>query len=63
VSSTPNPDLITVYEAKLAELVATRDAYRAQHKDHRVRLLNRQIRSQLKWIKKARALEVTPPRG
>ncbi len=62
MSSTPNPNLIAVYEAKLAELIATRDAYRAQHKDHRVRLLNRQIRSQLKWIKKARALGVAPAR-
>ncbi len=62
MSSTPNPDLIVVYEAKLGELVATRDAYRAQHKDHRVRLLNRQIRSQLRWIKKARALEAEPAR-
>jgi hypothetical protein len=62
VSSTPNPNLITVYEAKLAELIATRDAYRAQHDDHRVRLLNRQIRSQRNWIKRARALEVTQAR-
>ena len=60
--STPNPNLIAVYEAKLSELVASRDAYRAQHKDHRVRLLNRQIRSQLNWIKKARALGVAPAR-
>ena len=63
MSSTPTPNLIVVYDAKLAELVATRDAYRAQHKDHRIRLLNRQIRSQLKWIKKARALEAEPARS
>jgi hypothetical protein len=57
MSSTPKPDLIGMYEAKLAELIATRDAYRGQHDDHRVRLLNRQIRSQRTWIKRARATE------
>jgi hypothetical protein len=51
MSSTPNPARLDQYRAKLAELVATRDAYNAQHNDHKVRLLNRQIRAQHKWIR------------
>ena len=50
MSSTPNPTRIPEYEARLAELVAARDSYRAQRLDHKVKLLNRQIPPQLKWI-------------
>jgi hypothetical protein len=53
MSSTPDPARIAEYRARLAELVAARDGFRAQHNDHRVRLLNRQIRAQMKWIKRA----------
>jgi len=63
MSSTPNPDRLAEYESKLADLIATRDSFRAQHNGQRVRVLNRQIRSQLRWIKKARALQVTPARS
>jgi len=55
VSSTPNPARLTEYQAKLAELVALRDAHRAQRNDHKVRLVNRQIRAQVKWIRQARS--------
>ena len=54
MSSTPNPARLAEYQAKLAELVAVRDDQRAQHNDHKVKLLNRQIRAQIKWISKAR---------
>jgi len=57
VSSTPKPERIVEYEAKLGELLATREAYAAQHNSQQVRVLNRQIRSQRRWIKKARTLE------
>jgi hypothetical protein len=53
VSSTPNPARLDQYQAKLAELVAARDSYRAQHLDQKVYALNRQIRAQIKWIRKA----------
>ena len=55
MSSAPNPARLVQYQAKLAELVAARDSYRAQHNDHKVKLLNRQIRAQNKWIRKARS--------
>jgi hypothetical protein len=44
------------YQSRLAELVAARDAYRLQGKDHKVRLLNRQIQAQLRWIRRARTI-------
>jgi hypothetical protein len=53
MSSIPNPARIAEYQARLAELVEARDGFRAQHNDHRVRALNRQIRAQLKWIRRA----------
>jgi hypothetical protein len=53
MSSTPNPARMAEYQARLAELVARRDAFRAQHNDHKVKLLNRQIQAQLKWIARA----------
>jgi hypothetical protein len=59
MSSKPNPAWIPEYRARLAELVAARDSNRAQHNDHRVRLLNRQIRAQLKWIRRAEATGVS----
>ena len=55
MSSTPDPARIAQYQAKLAELVSTRDSYRTQHNDHKVKLLNRQIRAQAKWIRKAQS--------
>lgn len=53
MTSTPDPARLAEYEAKLAELVALRDSYRAQHNEHRVKLINRQIQGQIKWIRKA----------
>jgi hypothetical protein len=58
MSTTPNPARIPEYQASLAELVEARDAFRTQRNDHKVRLLNRQIRAKLKWIKRARAQEL-----
>jgi hypothetical protein len=55
MSSTPNPARLAEYQVKLAQLVALRDSYRAQHNDHKVKLLNRQIRAQTKWISKAQS--------
>ncbi len=55
MSSAPNPARLGQYQAKLAELVAARDSYRAQHNDHKVKLLNRQIRAQSMWIRKAQS--------
>ena len=67
MSSTPNPARIAEYQARLSELVEARDAFRTQRNDHKVRLLNRQIRAELKWIKRARAQqpsrEVIAPDG
>jgi hypothetical protein len=54
MSATPNPARLDEYQASLAELVVARDEFRAQHNEHKVRLLNRQIRSKQKWIKRAR---------
>jgi hypothetical protein len=56
MSSTPNAARIAEYQAKLGELIAARESFRSQHNDHKVRLLNRQIRAQMKWIRKAQAL-------
>lgn len=47
----PNPARLTQYPAKVADLVALRDSSRAQRNDHKVKLLNRQIRAQTKWIR------------
>ena len=55
MSSIPDPARMAQYEARLAELVAIRDSHRAQHDDHKVRLLNRQIQAQIKWIRKGRS--------
>jgi hypothetical protein len=53
MSSNPNPARIAGYRAKLADLIATRNAFRDQGNDHKVKGLNRQIEAQLKWIKRA----------
>jgi hypothetical protein len=53
VSSRPNPARLAEYQARLADLVAARDAARAQSTGHRVKLLNRQIQAQLRWIRRA----------
>jgi len=58
MSSTPDPARIADYRARLAELVTARDAYRAQHNEHRVRQLNRQ--AQLKWIRRAETAAASP---
>jgi hypothetical protein len=55
MSSKPNPARIAQYEARLAELIDAREAFRTQRNAHKVRILNRQIRAQLKWLKKVRA--------
>ncbi len=55
MSSTPNPARIAEYQAWLTELIAARESFRSQRNDHRVKLLNRQIRAQQKWIKRAQA--------
>jgi len=57
MSSTPDPVRLEEYEARLAQLVATRDAHRAQHDDQKVRLFNRRIRAQIRWIRKAQSAE------
>jgi hypothetical protein len=62
MSSAPNPARLTQYQAKLADLVALRDSYRAQHNDHKVKLLNRQIRAQAKWIRNAQSEVPSTPR-
>lgn len=62
MSSRPNPARLADYQAKLAQLMAAREEARTGHDDHRVRALNRQIRAQLKWIRKAVALEADRPR-
>jgi len=62
MSFTPNPTRLTQYQAKLVELVALRDSYRAQHNDHQVKMLNRQIRSQTKWIRGAQSEFGSTPR-
>jgi hypothetical protein len=60
MSSTPDPARIADYRARLAELVTARDTYRAQHNEHRVRQLNRQVQAQLKWIRRAETAAATP---
>jgi hypothetical protein len=45
------------YQARLNELVAARERFRAAHNDHKVRALNRKIQAQMKWIRKAQALD------
>jgi hypothetical protein len=58
MSSTPNPARLAEYESWLAQLIATRDAHRAEHDDQKVRLLNRRIRAQIRWIRKAQQSEI-----
>jgi hypothetical protein len=55
MSSQPRPADIAKYQAKLAELIAARDAFRVQHNDHKVKAVSRRIQAQLKWIKRANA--------
>jgi hypothetical protein len=57
MSSQPRPADMARYQTRLNELVAARDSFRAAHNDHKVRALNRQIQAQLKWIRKAQALD------
>ena len=53
MSSTPNPARTDAYRAKLADLIAARNAFRDQGKNHKVKFVNRQIQAQLKWIRRA----------
>jgi hypothetical protein len=56
MSSQPKPANMALYQARLNELVAARDTFRAAHNDHKVRALNRKIQAQLRWIRKAQAI-------
>jgi hypothetical protein len=60
MATRPNPARLPEYQAKLGELMAAREEFRALRNDQAVRVVNRQIRAQLKWIKKARELETAP---
>jgi len=51
----PNPARIADYEAKLADLMELRIVQVEGNNDHKVKNLNRQIQTQLKWIASARA--------
>jgi hypothetical protein len=53
MSSQPRPADLAKYQARLSELIAAKEAYRAQHDDDKVKALNRQIQAQMKWMKKA----------
>jgi hypothetical protein len=53
MSSQPRPTDLAKYQARLGELTAAREVFRAQHDDHKVQALNRQIMAQTKWIKRA----------
>jgi hypothetical protein len=57
MSSTPNPERIAGYRAKLAELIDTRNTFRDQGKLHNIKGVNRQIEAQLKWIRRAELLD------
>jgi hypothetical protein len=54
--SMPDPARLGEYQAKLAELLAEREGHRARDDDQKVKLLNRRIRAQSRWIKRARAI-------
>jgi hypothetical protein len=62
MTSTPDPARVAEYKAKLAELLAVRDSYRAQHNDHKVRVLNRQIRGRTRWLRRAQSLAASTGR-
>lgn len=62
MSKTPDPARIGEYQARLTELVRARDAYKAERNLQRVKVLNRQIRSQQKWIERAAAAQPTRSR-
>ena len=52
MSATPNPARLPEYQARLADLFAAREAAKANHDDQQVRLLNRRIRAQIRWIRR-----------
>jgi hypothetical protein len=52
----PNPARIADYEAKLAGLMELRTIEVEGNNDHKVKNLNRQIQTQLKWIASARSV-------
>lgn len=53
----PNPARIADYEAKLAGLMEQRIVQVEGNNDHKVKNLNRQIQTQMKWIASARLAE------
>jgi len=55
MSAVPNPARLAEYEARLADLFAARDAARTLHNDQQVRLINRRIHAQIKWIRRAQS--------
>lgn len=55
MSSTPDPARLSLYQERLGRLIAGRDAARAEHEDQRVKVFNRQIRAQIRWIRKAQS--------
>jgi hypothetical protein len=55
MSSTPDPARLADYQARLALLIAAKDAHLELNHDHHVKNLNRQIRAQRKWIASAEA--------
>jgi hypothetical protein len=55
MATAPNPARIDDYEAKLAGLIELRTLHLEGNNDHKVKNLNRQIQTQLKWIASARS--------
>ena len=54
MATAPNPARIDDYEAKLAGLIELRTLQLEGNNDHKVKNLNRQIQTQMKWIASAR---------
>ncbi len=54
MATAPNPARIDDYEAKLAGLIELRTFQLESNNDHKVKNLNRQIQTQMKWIASAR---------
>jgi hypothetical protein len=55
MATAPNPARIHDYEARLAGLMELRAHELDGNNDHKVKNLNRQIQTQLKWIASARS--------
>jgi hypothetical protein len=53
MSSQPRPADLAKYQARLGELNATREIYRSDGNQDKVRATNRLIQAQMKWIKRA----------